>query len=75
MHDMNWDNWVMNWFWLLFWCAIFIYASWIVYKLIMGKHIDKMNKSPLHDLKKRLSRGEITKVEYEEAKKALDKDG
>jgi putative membrane protein len=70
MHDGH-HYWGMHFFWWLFWVIIILWA----YRT-SRKNTNQQAKEDgsLEILKKRFAKGEITKDEYEEIKKILDKD-
>ncbi len=65
------EFWGMHFLWWLFWLIIIIWIFATPWD-IPGQR--KKRDTPLAILKKRLAKGEITKEEYEEIKKTLDKD-
>lgn len=70
MHDGN-HYWGMHFFWWFFWIIIILWA----YRT-SRKNTSQQAKEDgaLEILRKRFAKGEITKDEYEEMKKILDKD-
>lgn len=62
----------MMFFWILFWIALIIFIVWGVIRLTQNTHVFT-SEDPVTLLKKRYAKGEITKKEYEEMKKELDK--
>ena len=70
MYDGN-QFWGMHFFWWVFWIIIMIWIFATPWD-IPGHRTKK--ETPLSILKKRFAKGEITKEEFEEMKKTLDKD-
>lgn len=62
--------WGMHLLWWLFWVIMIIWIFVTPYD-IPGQRT--RNETPLSILKKRFAKGEITKAEFEEKKKFLDK--
>jgi len=63
--------WGMHFFWWFFWIIIILWAYRTSRK---NPNPILRDETPLDILKKRFAKGEITKDEYEEMKKTLDKD-
>jgi len=70
MHD-EYHFWGMHFFWWIFWIIILIWIFATPWD-IPGQRIKR--DSPLGILKKRFAKGEISKEEYEDMKKTLNKD-
>ena len=70
MHYMDGDFWGMHYFWWIFWIILLV---WIFF-LPFGKpsRNPTTQESALDILQKRYARGEITKEEYEEARRTLN---
>lgn len=63
--------WGMHFFWWLFWVIVIVWA----YKTTQKNPNQQIKQDDsLEILKKRFAKGEITKDEYEEAKKTLKND-
>lgn len=59
-------------FMVLLWAAIILLIVWL-YRQIRGTGAGELSKSALDILKERYAKGEITKAEFEEMKKELEK--
>ena len=70
MHDFNGNFFGMHFFWWIFWIAIAIIAFYIISNLINN---NSTKSTAIEILKKRFANGEITKEEFEESKKVLNK--
>lgn len=71
MMNGNYYFWGMGWFWWCFWVII------IIVFLILFEPVPKQKakrNTALDILQKRFASGEISKEEYEEKKKVLEKD-
>lgn len=64
-----WYGSILNLIWLVFWLAVLVVASWLIYSLIMKKNNER---DPLIILKRRLASGEITKKQFEDMKKDIE---
>lgn len=71
MHDFHGHFGGMHFIWWIVWLIIIIWIFLISRALPFG--IRKKDQ-PLHILKKRFAKGEISKEEYEESKKILKED-
>ena len=58
-----------NVIWILFWSGIIVLIFWLICKFIIKQ--GKNNHSPIEILSKRYSKGEITKKQFKEMKKAI----
>lgn len=73
MHNWNMNNWGMPMMWFI-WIPLIILVVWLVIKLThAGQSFRQKKESPLEVLKKRYVNEEITKEDYEQRKKVLDK--
>jgi putative membrane protein len=65
---------IFSWiFMILFWVAIILLIVWL-YRQIKGTAVKPaIGETPLEILKKRYARGEISREEYEEMRKELEK--
>jgi len=72
MHHFDMNNWNMHGFGWIFWLVVIALLVWFLVSFISTKNKNTPNESPLEILKKRFARGEITKQEFEEKKKALE---
>ena len=61
---------VWNIVWWLFWAGIILFAIWLIYKYIIKENNDE---DPSRILKIRFAKGEITKKQYENIKKDLER--
>lgn len=69
-HECYWGM-PMMWF---IWFPILVIAIIVIVKLLSGnKEKSSQKESPMEILRKRFASGEITKEEYEERKKILEK--
>ncbi|MFZ0391539.1 MAG: SHOCT domain-containing protein [Calditrichia bacterium] len=73
-HDMGWGG---LWFGWLFWIIIFIVIIWLVVRFAGGSQTRQQppasGETPLDVLKKRYARGEITREQYEQMRKDIEK--
>ncbi len=67
MHYMDGDFWGMHYFWWIFWILLLV---WIFF-LPFAPPRNNKKETALEILQKRFARGEITKEEYEEARRTL----
>lgn len=72
MHNFDMNNWNMYGFGWIFWLVIIALVVWFVISILSTKNKNTHDESPLEILKKRFARGEITREEFEEKKKALE---
>ncbi|HET9056191.1 MAG TPA: SHOCT domain-containing protein [Chitinophagaceae bacterium] len=70
MHD-GYFFWGMHWVWWILWLILLFWIFAVPYN-IPGQRNKK--DTPLDILKKRFASGEISKEEFEERKKVLEKD-
>ncbi|MCG9971825.1 SHOCT domain-containing protein [Christiangramia crocea] len=68
MHYTDGHFWGMHFFWWIFWIVILIWVFILPYGIPPGK---RKKEKPLEILKNRYAKGEISKKEYEEAKRTL----
>jgi putative membrane protein len=71
---MNHNNyWSMGMMWII-WLPIMVFCFLFLYRFfdIAKKNKESEKESPLDILKRRYANGELTTVEYEERKKALE---
>ncbi|MFD1094138.1 SHOCT domain-containing protein [Salegentibacter chungangensis] len=66
MHYTDGSFWGMHFFWWIFWIVILVWVFFLPYGIPSRK---RKKKKPLEILQKRYAKGEISKEEYEEAKK------
>lgn len=74
-YGMGWGWMTFGWiFVILFWVAIILLIIWL-YRQIKGPAVKpgETGETPLDVLKKRYTRGEITKEQYREMKEELEK--
>ena len=67
MHDYNRNIFGMHFFWWVIWIVVVLLVVYIVSK----QRTNTNKETALEILKKRLAKGEITKVEFEESKKVI----
>lgn len=72
MHNFDMNDWNMHGFGWLFWLIVIALLIWFIVSFLSGRNRNISNESALDILKKRFARGEITKEEFEEKKKALE---
>lgn len=72
MHYMDENFWGMHFFWWIFWFLILVWVFFIPF----GKtpRNPTTQESALDILQKRYARGEITKEEYQEARRTLNQE-
>lgn len=72
---MNWGFGIFGWIFMILWWVVLILAFVFLVKWISGlMDKNKKGETALGILKKRLASGEISKHEYEELKKEIEKD-
>lgn len=71
---LDWHGWTDQEFWWLLGFAFIVIMIWLLFFYRGSRFRKRSNKSPLEILKARFARGEISKEEFKEAKKAIHKD-
>jgi len=71
MNDWHWHDWGMHGIGWIIWTVPLIFFIWFIFRISQNSITNKQEDSALEILRKRYARGEISKEEFEEAKKTL----